>query len=398
MSTAPRLYGDGYLYKPINSRFYHLKFYPVPGGKPEYRSTKKETLEEAEKERRKIMRQKEDHTLLDKKTDRLTLRDLYQYKLADLEKHHKDTKWVKPCWARLDEYMGSRKANTLRLADLSSYQTYRMGKYRVQFKDADAEKLQACEGQVNKDMRLLKSILYHAQEIEKLKIVPSFPKDLMGPKEREGTISEYQYQTIRGLCRDNELWLKTMLTMGWMWGYRAKELCRMRVVQVNLEDRYVILPPRTTKNKQARTIPISDEELPMLAECIRDKQPEDFVFTRSNGKPVLDFRDRWDSLVKISGAGHFEIDGETGKKRWVPAIFHDLRRSAITTMLQGGMASENVRKVVGHLSKEMTDRYNKPATDSLRESRRLAAERSRKLLPPDGIGSSLVKVAEISGD
>jgi UDP:flavonoid glycosyltransferase YjiC (YdhE family) len=60
--------------------------------------------------------------------------------------------------------------------------------------------------------------------------------------------------------------------------------------------------------------------------------------------------------------------------RTIPAIFHDLRRSASTNLLAGGMSPETVRKVVGHLSEEMTARYNQPAMTTLAAQQRKGAE------------------------
>ena len=64
---------------------------------------------------------------------------------------------------------------------------------------------------------------------------------------------------------------------------------------------------------------------------------------------------------------------ERGERVWIPAIFHDLRKSASTNLLAGGMSPENVRKVVGHLSEEMTARYNQPAMTTLAAQQRKGA-------------------------
>ena len=165
----------------------------------------------------------------------------------------------------------------------------------------------------------------------------------------------------------------------------------MRCIQVSLTDRIVYLPPRSTKNKRPRPIPISDDEIGPLRIRVSGKMPDDKVFTRKNGKPVKDFRDRWDKLVATSNAGHMEIN-ERGERVWIPAIFHDLRRSASTNLLAGGMSPENVRKVVGHLSEEMTARYNQPAMTTLAAQQRkgaaLLAAMQSAALPENVIHSS----------
>jgi len=224
-----------------------------------------------------------------------------------------------------------------------------------------------------------------------LAAVPPFPPKLQGAMERAGTVTEEQFRVMLADCGNDEVWLKAMLLMSYTWGYRLEELLKMRCIQVSLTDRIVYLPPRSTKNKRPRPIPISDDEIGPLRICVSGKMPEDKVFTRKNGKPVKDFRDRRDKLVATSNAGHMEIN-ERGERAWIPAIFHDLRRSASTNLLAGGMSPENVRKVVGHLSEEMTARYNQPAMTTLAAQQRkgaaLLAAMQSAALPENVIHSS----------
>ena len=277
---------------------------------------------------------------------------------------------------------------------MEAYQTYRLQEYRKEFPDANEKKLSACETLINKDLAVLRMVLYRGHALEKLASVPPFPPKLQGALERTGTVTEEQFRAMLADCRANEVWLRAMLTMAYTWGYRLDELLKMRCIQVNLSDRIVYLPPRSTKNKRPRPVPISDDEIGPLRLCVRGKAPEDRVFTRANGKPVKDFRERWDKLVAASNAGHMDIN-ERGEKVWVKAIFHDFRRTASTNLLAGGMSPENVRKIVGHLSEEMTARYNKPAMATLAAQQKqgaalLAALEPQPALPENVIHSSYI--------
>ncbi len=151
---------------------------------------------------------------------------------------------------------------------------------------------------------------------------------------------------------------------------------------MNLREGTVYLPPRSTKNKKPRPVPIADAEVPLLKECLAGKAPQDFVLTRKDGKRILDFRTRWEQLVEEAKAGHVEVD-LNGKQTWCAAIPHDLRRTAISRMLSGGMPPEAVRAIVGHISPEMTARYYKPAIETLRRLQR-AAEVNLQLLAKEG--------------
>ncbi len=324
---------------------------------------------------------------------RVTVAQLYKDEIAYLKKNRKQTDWVKSCWElRLRDFFGARRAREIRRADLEEYQSHRMEAYRREFPDASQKKLLACETAVNKDLAVLRMILYRGRALEKLDTVPPFPPKLPGAMERTGTISDEQFSAMLQACGPGEVWLKTLLTMAHTWGYRLRELLKLRCLQVNLAERIVYLPPRSTKNKHARPVPISDRELPLLRACLAGKNLEDAVFTRADGTPVADFRCRWEKLVDASGAGHFTID-ENGRKNWVRAVFHDFRRTAITNMLAGGVPAANVRALVGHFSEEMTARYNRPQMDTLRQLREAASIRLAALNAPQAADESRI-VAE----
>ncbi|HEY2118476.1 MAG TPA: tyrosine-type recombinase/integrase [Candidatus Acidoferrum sp.] len=319
------------------------------------------------------------------KKSRVTVGKLYDDEVAYLltKGKPKTAAWLKSRWdGRLKEAFGARRAREIRLADLTAYQLQRMEYYWKRFPDATQKKISACETAVNGDLAALRMMFYRGKRQEKIDVVPTFPEQFIGAGEREGTVNEEQFQSMLDACGPDELWLRTFLTMAYNWGYRLRELLNLQVIRVNFRERTVYLPPRSTKNKKPRMVPISEEEVPLLLGCVEGKSPEDFVFTRKDGKRVLDFRIRWEQLVSEAKAGHAEID-LSGKQTWVPAIPHDLRRTAVSQMLSGGMPPEAVRSLVGHLSKEMTERYYKPAIETLRRLQR-DAKANLAILAKDG--------------
>jgi Phage integrase family len=74
------------------------------------------------------------------------------------------------------------------------------------------------------------------------------------------------------------------------------------------------------------------------------KGQDDFVFTRADGKPVLDFRERWDKLTASSGCPGL--------------LFHDLRRSAVRNMVRRGVPETVAMKIGGHKTRAVFDPYN----------------------------------------
>jgi integrase len=60
----------------------------------------------------------------------------------------------------------------------------------------------------------------------------------------------------------------------------------------------------------------------LLSELAKGKQPEDFLFTRADGKPVKDFRVVWESACKQAGCPDL--------------LVHDLRRTAARNLRRAG--------------------------------------------------------------
>jgi hypothetical protein len=112
------------------------------------------------------------------------------------------------------------------------------------------------------------------------------------------------------------------------------------VRQVDLLDRWMELEEGTTKNGEARKVRMTGEVFELMKECVRGKNPDDYVFTREAGSKVVDPRDEWYSLCVSSGLGKYEqATRKNGKKynRYVGLNLHDFRRSAIRNMTRRGV-------------------------------------------------------------
>jgi integrase len=195
---------------------------------------------------------------------------------------------------------------------------------------------------------------------------------------RQGYIEEKQYDTLmRGT---DELWLKTMLTIGYTFGWRKGEL-QMKVEQVDLANRELRLYPGSTKNKEGRTIKMTNTVYELVRACVQGKGPSDFVFTRKCGTPVVSFKENWWELCVRVGLGRWECfdcqcDLKKGKcpkcglrkKRYVGLLFHDLRRSAVRNMVRRNVPERVAMKISGHKTRSIFDRYNIVSSDDLADA------------------------------
>jgi integrase len=131
-----------------------------------------------------------------------------------------------------------------------------------------------------------------------------------------------------------KLWLRTLLALGYTYGFRKADLLGLRCKQVNLLNNSVCLYSGETKNREGRTVTLTEECRMLVTEPRREKHPEDFLIARPNGERVKDFRETWEVLVSAAGVPGF--------------LFHDLLRSAVRNMVRRGVPSKTAREISGH--------------------------------------------------
>jgi len=109
----------------------------------------------------------------------------------------------------------------------------------------------------------------------------------------------------------------------------------------------------TSKNGEGRRVKLTAEIKTLLAECIRGKQPDDFVLTYKHGSRVSQPGKNWYSLCAVSGLGKLSADGSyTGLQ------MHVLRRSAVRRLVRRGVSEKVCMAISGHKTRRMFDRYN----------------------------------------
>ena len=168
-------------------------------------------------------------------------------------------------------------------------------------------------GTINRELALLKAMFHLGTRQTPLMVdrIPVFPKRLIEPPARKGFVTDKEYATLARNAKP--LWLRTLIALAYAFGFRRGELLNLRVRQVDLLEHLIELEEGTDENNEARKIPLISETYELVRECVRGKKPNDFVFTRAAGQPVVDPRDEWYSLCVSSGLG--EVCSSSAQER-----------------------------------------------------------------------------------
>jgi integrase len=250
----------------------------------------------------------------------------------------------------------------MRAVDVTSEQLERYVDKRQQEEAANAT--------INRELAALERMFRLGQQSTPLRVVraPKFPK-LAENNVRKGFLEDAQYRKL--IEYRPALWFRSLVECGRTYGWRVSELLTMRVNQVDVVQRVIRLEPGTTKNRDGREVVMTDVVFNLLGALIHGKQPDDYVFTRQNGKPVRDFRSTWEKACFHAG---------------VPGLlFHDLRRTGARNMRRAGIAEGVIMKIGGWKTRSVFERYaivsRADMTDAilrLEASEKMAAQQAKQ--------------------
>ncbi|MEN6535348.1 MAG: site-specific integrase [Bryobacteraceae bacterium] len=186
---------------------------------------------------------------------------------------------------------------------------------------------------------------------------------------RKGFFEHGDYLKLRAELPEE---LRPLLTFAYYTGCRRGEILALKWSQVDLLEGVIRLEPGTTKNKQARVIPLAPEvwESLKMQRAIRDEKYPDCpcVFFR-DGKPIKQFKDGWASACQR--AGLWTGDEKTGRPS---VLFHDLRRTGVRNLLRAGVPEKIAMGISGHKTRSVFDRYNIVTESDLKDAARRLGE------------------------
>jgi integrase len=158
---------------------------------------------------------------------------------------------------------------------------------------------------------------------------------------RDRILSPEEFDRLFGVFPD---YLKPIVSLGYYTGMRRGEILRLTWKKVNIQEGFIDLDPKDTKNSEPRRIYFNDvlRDIFKKAGKVRSLK-HDYVFTY-RGKPLKGFREGFNRALKRAGIENFH--------------FHDLRHTFNTNMRKAGVDQTVIMKLTGHKTFSMFNRYN----------------------------------------
>jgi integrase len=144
-------------------------------------------------------------------------------------------------------------------------------------------------------------------------------------------------------------------------GWRLREALHLHRDWIKVTERLAVLPKAHSKNKKPRIFPLEGCVWEMVDRRVQSANADGYLFHRS-GKPVKSVRKLCKTVCEIA-----EINPEH--------FFHNLRRSATTLLNRSGVDKETGKRITGHVTDTLYNRYNQVSVEQLRA---LQGESGRK--------------------
>jgi integrase/recombinase XerD len=156
-------------------------------------------------------------------------------------------------------------------------------------------------------------------------------------------------------------------------GLRVSELCNLEINNVNLDNRFIIV---TGKGSKQRMVPMSEISVDLITDYIANERADVPVKSGEEGILFLNRRGRRLSRVMIFYIIR-DLAALAGVKKEVSP--HTLRHSFATHLLEGGANLRAIQQMLGHESISTTEIYLHMDNTRLREEIMLHHPRNNKL-------------------
>jgi integrase len=259
----------------------------------------------------------------------------------------------------LTPFFGGRRMASITPADVRAYIAHRQEQGVIAWKGTrkGTRIADVSDAEINRELGTLKRIFSLAVQSEKLLRRPHIA--LL--EERNTRSGFFEFPMLAALLPHLPAAVQPVVLFAYITGWRIdSEVLPLEWRQVDFKAGEVRLDPETTKNRDGRVFPMTDD-LRVLLEAQRreaDRLKREalitpFVFFRMVAKgrrgpkaprPIKAFVVAWRNACRAAGC--------PGR------IPHDLRRTAVRNMVRRGVPERVAMQLAGHKTRSVFDRYN----------------------------------------
>ncbi len=319
--------------KPRRTKTWFIKYYVK--GKPRYLSSNSESYDEAlALLRQKVATVGRNLGAHASEPERVRMNQLFDLLIDDYV--FKERRSLHDAKLRVDrhlrEHFGASKAQDITTTAIRKYVEFRKRARRARPENAT----------INKELALLRRALklgeqHHPPLVLRVPHFDMLPLDNV----RTGVVGHDDYRTLRDLLPPHA---RIALVIAYHTGARKGEIQKICRDQIDLAGARIVLPARSTKNRSLRYLPIYGDmqaELDMALAAGETKCP---FLIQHNGEPVLDWKKSWKAACTQASLE--------------ATLFHDLRRTALTNMIEAGFSEKEAMEISGHKTRAVFDRYH----------------------------------------
>jgi integrase len=335
---SKRRYGSGGLWQ--RGRVWWIKYYV--DRYPVFESAKTRDKKKAEELLKQRLAEVELKQLPDPESRKVKIQDILGMLLSDYElRGRSSTRQLESRIARhLIPLLGPIRAQDFNHRHADAYVRQR-------------RQQRASDATINRELEHIRAAFRLAVDNEVLSKAPKI-RMLSEDNVRSGFLEHHQYEALREALPSG---LVPLFVTGYHVGCRLGELRKLRWDQVDFSASQIWLERKQTKGKIPRVLPIYGDMRPALVSAFQERNEKfpdcPWIFHRE-GKPIVDFRKAWARACALAG-----LDG---------LRFHDLRRSAARNMDRAGIPRATIRRIIGHETDAMFNRYRIVDQRDIREA------------------------------
>jgi len=225
------------------------------------------------------------------------------------------------------------------LTKISTFDVERYKKYRLEEK--------AAKGTINRELAALSHLFSKSVEWKWISHKPAIIKRL---KEDSGRIiyltTEQIDQLIKAAISDQFHQLYPFIVIGLETSLRRSEILSIKIEDIDIDKQVIYIPQSKTG---AREQPITShlaEFLKSYIEAAPDEQTWFFPSAKSKTGHTVNVEKPWKRVVLAAGLDPTQV------------VRHTLRHTAITHLVQAGVDLPTVKRISGHKTLAMVERYS----------------------------------------